>query len=286
MAKLGIRAYYKLHPYKVMTGQNGMKYVDRHTVRTEHINLSLSNSKTGKVIAFNLPVEMSCDHKCECYSKRNCYACGGCYNFSLNQAMYAENLTFFLMHNSSDFVERITTAIKRHKSRKLFRWFTCGDILNKRFLACMIEIARQNPGIKFWTYTKKYEIVNRYIDEYGIDAMPGNLTIIFSHWRNDDGTYFPMNNKHNLPTSEFVPMGQEEMIERVTFVCPCSNPGIVEHCENCSHPCYDLKHGQSMALIEHSTQRTRERDNVIKALRGKMKDFDLIAFLKSFPMAA
>ena len=283
---MGIRRHYKKNPYTVLTGKNGMKYVDRKTVRTEHINLSLSNSKTGKVIAFNLPIESTCKHDCECYSGKKCYACGGCYNFSLNQAMYAENLTFFLMHESADFVAKITAAIKRHRSRKLFRWFTCGDIVNRRFLACMIAIAKENPGIKFWTYTKKYEIVNKYIDDFGQDAIPENLAIIFSHWQNDDGTYYPMDNRHNMPTSEFIPMGEEEQIEKVTFVCPCSNPGIVEHCENCSHPCYELKRGESMALVEHSTERTKERDSVIKAMRGKMKDFNLVDFLKSFAKAA
>lgn len=276
------RLFYKLNPATVKIGVNGLKFVDPKTVRDNELNFSWKNSKTGNVIAFNLPVELTCDHKCECYSKRNCYACGGCYMFSFNQALYSENLKYFNSHKTEEFIEKVVNTIKRHHSRVLFRWFTCGDIPNKRFVKAMVEIAKQCPEITFWTYTKKYMIVNQYVKENGLDSIPSNLTIVFSHWMNDDGTYFPMVNTYNFPTSEFIPMGKEELLASVNHVCPCSNPGIVEHCANCSTPCYKLKHGESMALVEHSTARTKDRDSKIKELRGKIKDFDLIAFLKSF----
>lgn len=149
----------------------------------------------------------------------------------------------------------------------------------------MCEIARRNPNIKFWTYTKKYGIVNSYVKQNGIDAIPENLVIVFSHWMNDDGTYYPMYNPYEFPTSEFIPMGKEEMLDSVTNVCPCSNPAVFENCANCSHPCYELKHGQSMGLVEHSTIRTKARDTAIKAAhtaKKAMGNFNLVDFLKSF----
>lgn len=284
MARLGPRAYYRLHNYAVRIGGNGLKYVPFRSVRNDGVNFSWKNSKTGRVIAFNLPVELTCDHKCECYSKKNCYACGGCYQFTLNQALYSENLYYFLTHSKAEFIAVIVDAIKRHKSRILFRWFTCGDIPNRKFFECMVEIARECPDIKFWTYTKKYAIVNSFIDEFGYDAIPENLTIIFSHWQNDDGTFFPMDNRHDMPTSEFIPMGKEDMLNDVDHVCPCSDPTVHETCETCKTPCYSLKRGQSMALVEHSTPRTLDRDKAIKAARqaGTVDNFDLVAFLKSF----
>jgi hypothetical protein len=282
MARLGARAYYKLNNYAVRVGVNGNKYVSLKTVRNDGVNLSYKNSKTGRVIAFNLPVELTCKHDCECYSKKNCYACGGCYQFTLNQALYSENLVYFLTHSNAEFVQAISEKIRRAKSRILFRWFTCGDIPNKRFLSCMVEIAKENPSITFWTYTKKYAIVNKWIAENG--ELPENLTIVFSHWMNDDGTYYTMENPHEMPTSEFIPMGKEDLLNTVTHICPCSDPNSKEHCETCKTPCYSLKKGESMALVEHSTARTKERDKAIKEAKesGKLKDINLIEFLKSW----
>lgn len=280
---MNIRDYFKLNPYTVAKGLNGMTYVLLNTVRKNHVHLSFQNSKTGKVIAFNLPVEYSCDHRCECYSERKCYACHGCYMFSLNQAIYSENLSYFKNHTTAEFIEIICKEISRHKSRKHFRWFTCGDILNTRFLEAMIEIAKRNPSIRFWTYTKKYAIVNSYVKQNGLESIPKNLKIIFSHWMNDDGSYFPMYNPYHFPTSEFIPMGKEEMLETVTHVCPCSNPNVHQNCCNCDHPCYELNFGESMALVEHSTDRTKDRDKAIKkAWESGKKVFNLVSFLKSF----
>ena len=133
----------------------------------------------------------------------------------------------------------------------------------------MVKIAIDNPGIKFWSYTKKYSIVNKWINANG--DLPENLVIIFSHWMNCDGSYFPMNNPHNLPTSEFIPFGREELKETVTHICPCSDPSVVATCATCDHPCYKLCKGESMALLEHSTKATKQRDKDIKAAKASLK---------------
>lgn len=278
-----IRAFYKKHPYAVRIGGNGKKYVPIKTVACDQLNTSMQNKKTGKVIAFNLPVELTCDHKCECYSLADCYACGGCYQFSNNQAEYSENLNYFNNHTAEEFINAMIDIIKSHPSRSLFRWFTCGDIVNVKFLYCMVEIAKRCENIRFWTYTKKYGIVNTYVAQYGLESIPENLHIIFSHWMNRDGSYYPMYNPHNFPVSEFIPYGREDLLSNVTHVCPCSDPTKFEHCENCKTPCYELKHGESMGLVEHSTPRTKARDTAIKALKAAGTKIDnLIDFLKSF----
>jgi len=252
--------------YRVQIGKNGKPYVALDTVSTDVIHVSDGNSKTGPCLNFNFPVEMTCDHRCECYSSGKCYACSGCYLFASNQLQYAENLAFFRA-NSGEFVKAIQVAIDSAK-KTLFRWFTCGDIPNMAFLSCMVEVARNNPTMKFWSYTKKYTIVNSWISENG--ELPENLKIIFSHWLNDDGSYFPMENPYNLPTSEFIPFGKEQEAEKVTHVCPCSDPTKKVTCATCDHPCYTLNHGESMALLEHSTSRTKERDKAIKEAKNNL----------------
>lgn len=253
--------------YKIATGKNGKKYVLRETVESVY-HYTDGNSKTGKAGNYNLPIEYTCNHDCECYKEGLCYACGGCYQFPDNQALYSENLNFFNMSTDNEFISVVSWSIAKDKLT-LWRWFTIGDIPNTRFLACMVAIAKENPQVKFWSYTKKYSIVNAWIDKNG--DLPKNLVIIFSHWLNRDGTYYSMENPHNLPTSEFIPIGKEELTKTVTHVCPCSDPTVKSTCATCDHPCYTLKSGESMALLEHSTKATKARDKAIKEAKAQLK---------------
>lgn len=250
--------------------KNGMSYIDCNDVSPVLHVTKQGNSKTGTPVgSYNFSPEQSCDHNCECYKNKTCYACGGFYMMSKNMYGYAENLSYFLKTKNEEFVEMFCKQLSENKNRK-FRFFTSGDILNRRFFDCMIGIARKMPNVRFWSYTKKYSIVNAWCDENGIENFPKNLKIIFSHWLNEDGTYFPMENPYNFPTSEFIPLGKEELAANVTHICPCSNPDVFTTCDTCDHPCYELNFGESMALLEHSTNRTKRRDKEIKAAHDKL----------------
>ena len=253
--------------YDVKIGENGHAFVTIESVRPV-FHATDGNSKTGKAGNYNLPIEYTCKHNAPCYQTAACYACNGCYNFHDNQAMYSENLKFFMLASDEEFISAVVAFIDENRLQ-LFRYFTCGDIPNTRFLFLMTEIAKRRPAVKFWSYTKKYEIVNNFLKSG--KTLPENLVIVFSHWLNDDGTYFPMENPFNLPTSEYIPMGKEYLAESVTHVCPCSNPESIETCATCDHPCYTLKPGESMALMEHSTGRTKERDRELKARKAEKK---------------
>lgn len=252
--------------YNVRINAAGFRYVTKESAASDRLNLSDGNSKTGPALTFSLPIEYTCDHRCECFKNGICYGHGGCYIHGSNQVLYTENLNFFNAQPSPVFVAAVSLAIAV-SGCSIFRWFGIGDLPCARFLACMVEIANQNPGVRFWAYTKKYNIVNKYIEENG--TLPENLVVIFSHWLNEDGSYFPMENPHKQPTSEFIPLGQEDKAETVTHICPCSDPDSTAHCSNCPFPCYTLKAGQSMALLEHSTKRTKGRDKELKEAKAK-----------------
>ena len=250
------------------TGDNGKMFVPLNSVSCDYFHITEGNEKTGKAWNYNMSIELTCSHACECYKKGLCYACSGCYQFTRNQMVYTENVAYFFNHSIAEIVETFQFAIDCNPTIKLFRFFTCGDIPNSKFIKIMVKLAINNPDIEFWTYTKKYQLINTYIDEHG--NLPDNLTVIFSHWLNSDGSYFPMNNPNNMPTSEFIPIGQEDHIN-VTHICPCSDPSVISTCATCEHPCYRLKHGQSMALLEHSTSATKQRDREIKAAKKALK---------------
>ena len=200
-------------PYEIRKAViNGKNFVTMRSVDNCFVHIAEGNSKTGeKCINFNLSIENSCDHNCECYKEGKCYAEGGCYLYGDNQAGYTENSKFILNHSNEVILKAWQLAIDFY-GYKHFRFFTCGDIPFYRFIDCMVIIAKNNPDIRFWSYTKKYALVNKWIDENG--SLPENLVIVFSHWLNNDGTYFPMNNRHNLPTSEFIPFGMEHLAEK------------------------------------------------------------------------
>lgn len=256
--------------YNIRKGGNGLNFISyRDAAGVLHVTKK-GNSKTGsRVGCYNFPVEESCNHNCECYKKGICYACGGFYQMPDNMNGYAENLAFFLKSDSKTFCDAFCDQLAAN-GNKLFRYFTIGDILNRRFFDCMIENARRMPHVTFWSYTKKYNIVNSWCDENGIENFPENLHIIFSHWMNEDGSYFPMNNPYDFPTSEFIPFGREDLAGKVTHICPCSDPDVVATCATCDHPCYKLAHGESMGLLEHSTKQTKSRDKAIKAAHKKL----------------
>jgi len=249
-------------------GQNGKKFVDLDSVQPV-FHATNGNSKTGPAGNYNLPIEYTCRHDCECYKLGRCYACQGCYLFLDNQALYSENYKYYKVNTAETLAQAIVCYIDEN-NLKLFRYFTCGDIPGAKFMDAVVIAAAARPNVKFWLYTKKYHIVNKYLDDNGADVIPGNVSIIFSHWMNDDGSYFPMDNPYGFATSEFIPLGQEELTEQVTHVCPCSDPTVKATCATCDHPCYDLKRGESMALLEHSTKRTKARDKAIKAAKAAL----------------
>lgn len=255
----------------IARGQNGVIYCRKEGVTDSIFHISENgNDKTGFAVNVNFPIEYTCRHDCECYKNGLCYACQGCYLYPANQAGYSENYNYYKSATNEEMLKTFQLVIDNVKNISLWRYFTCGDIPDKRFLQIMVDFALANPSVRFWSYTKKYHIVNEWIDENG--NLPDNLKIIFSHWMNNDGTYFPMNNKHNLPTSEFIPLGKEYLAETVTHICPCSNPNVLATCATCDCPCYGLCNGQSMALLEHSTKETKKRDKEIRESKKALKD--------------
>lgn len=263
-------------PYTLAMGQNGRQFVTLDSVEP-CVHVYMGNDKVGAhVMGVNLPIELTCRHDCECYLKRKCYACQGCYVFPENQAIYAETLKAFLTDPDA-FRDAVAVQIMVHLHEIVgFRWFTCGDFPNDLFFQIAVDIANMFPEVEFWAYTKKYGIINRYVEKHGLDAIPANLCIIFSHWLNDDGTYLDMPNPYDFPTSEFIPAGKEEMADLMTWVCPCSDPTSTATCDICDKGkdgkgCRALKHGESMALMEHSTSATKARDRELKAAKKALK---------------
>lgn len=265
----------KITHYVMAADTYGVKYVVCDENVDACLSMSIGNDKVGKKVwCLNFPIYYTCDHRCECYKEHKCYAQGGCYNYGSNQLKYTQNFKFIQEHTIEEIAAEILKIMATDISIKKFRYFTCGDFTQKILEAAVI-VAKTREDVEFWAYTKKYAIVNHYVKTHGNSitaAIPSNLAIVFSHWMNEDGTYFPMENPYNFPTSEFIPCGREELAKTVTHICPCSDPSVVATCETCEHPCYRLKEGQSMALLEHSTTATAARDAILRKAHKALKE--------------
>lgn len=260
----------KLAYYLTPAGKK-IGYIDHNKVFSYVFNAPYgTNRKTGKhTIVISFPVAQTCVN-CECKNKKKCYGLTGTFCFPDNQIRLSENLSFYFAHTAGEIASEIIKAIDSHQNVAFVRLFGVGDCPGEKFIDAVNIAANARPDIPFYGYTKKYKMYNHFVSTHGDSydiAFPDNVTWIFSHWLNDDGTYFEMDNPYNFPTSEFIPAGKEYLIKTVTHVCPCSNPEKEGHCETCENPCYKLRPGESMALLEHSTTATKARDKFIKAAR-------------------
>jgi len=123
---------------------------------------------------------------------------------------------------------------------KFMRWHSSGDIVDTRYLEGMCWLARRHKGTKFLCFTKKYELVNEYLNGH---RKPSNLILVLSNWGN-----WQCNNPHNLPTS-WVEFGIESdaLIPKKATKCN----GNCSECCNTESSCWNMKKGDSVYFHKH-----------------------------------
>lgn len=194
-------------------------------IPVEDIKMAISkgNRKIGRVMNVSLPPLLSCANCSGC--SKLCYDIKACLQYPdtvIDARM--RNLTI-LQKDREEYFRRINDAISRRRLHKFFRWHVAGDIIDADYFARMVEIARRHPDFKFWTYTKNYAVVNRWVDENGRGALPANLSVMFSEWRG-----MPMDNPHGFP--EFRVVFKDET-PPAGFYCP----GNCDVCKEINRGC-------------------------------------------------
>jgi hypothetical protein len=117
------------------------------------------------VININQDPALSCRPDAPC--RGVCYACKGHYCFANVKNALQGNFWAYL-HDPKGYFETISavvakkeaTAIKRGDEHPIVRWHSAGDIVDARYFKGMIGVAKANPAVDFYAYTKQYEIVN------------------------------------------------------------------------------------------------------------------------------
>lgn len=123
---------------------------------------------------------------------------------------------------------------------RFFRYHVSGDIPDNVYLAHMIDIAERNPHCEMLCFTKKYNLVNDFLDFGG--TIPQNLHIIFSGWHDIE-----MVNPYNLPEAHVRYRDGSTTARENAKLCG----GNCTECAITDGGCWTAKHGEQVVFNEH-----------------------------------
>jgi hypothetical protein len=119
-----------------------------------------------------------------------CYARSGTYNFSNVKAAHVRNLELIL-DDSMGWKTRVSEELKakRYQENKSVRIHDSGDFFSEEYFLLWVDIAKENPHVFFYAYTKEVAMVKRH-------QLPDNFVIIFSMGGTQDYLVDKENDRH------------------------------------------------------------------------------------------
>jgi len=219
--------------------------------------------KKGERNSFGIPAIKTCPGATEsckavCYAKKGFFAMPIQKNFY--QANY-ETLKLWLMTLSvEECAERFAKEIEKNNRSGIFRWNIGGDIFESKYLEMMVKIAYLLPRIRFWVYTRSFDIFINYMKGNNISRghLPRNLSVIASYdkdnvdWRyksngisaRDIGKYF-----YTVTYMGDKKAAQKAFPDRKWITCP-ADAGKIElqsACAKCKL-CFNTKKHNEIAI--------------------------------------
>lgn len=196
------------------------------------VKISTGNSKLGAIPSVSLPSIVTC-RKCACQQK--------CYANKLERLRpsvrnaYAHNLSV-LTQDPETYWREVEAAIMM---TRFFRFHVSGDIPDAQYLSKMVEASGRNPHCNILCFTKKFEIVNTYLEE---NSLPENLHIIFSGW-----VGLEMSNPFLLPEAHVLYRDGTTTAREDAKLCG----GNCTECAKTDGGCWSLKRGEQVVFNEH-----------------------------------
>lgn len=197
------------------------------------VKISKGNSKLGAIPSVSLPSIKTC-RQCACREK--------CYAQKLERLRpsvknaYEHNLGVLLSEPTTYWREVEASVMMS----RFFRFHVSGDIPNAAYLENMVAVAERNSHCEILCFTKRYEMVNEFIQKNG--ELPSNLHMIFSGW-----VGLEMANPFSLPEAHV----------RYRDGSTTARDGAVECGGNCTEcaltegGCWNLQKGQQVVFNEH-----------------------------------
>lgn len=198
-----------------------------------HVHISRGITKLGQNIpSVSLPPGITCREGVAC--SKLCYARKGRFAFKHNKELLQRNLDVWL--NDPEGYERDIT-IAAFTSR-FFRYHSAGDIPDENYIKMMVRVANVCPCTSFLCFTKKYELVDKYITENG--QLPENLNIIYSAW----GDLVP-DNPYKMPVAYIRFKKTDTYIPENAIQCS----GYCGACVQTGKSCWNLKSGTADCVV-------------------------------------
>lgn len=204
------------------------------TGAVSRVSISNANSKMGNVASVSILPFLSCPGRCAGSCGVKCYAAklanirpSVLKSYAINQAL--------AMYRPDLYWAQVNVAVM---SVRYFRFHVSGDILNRDYFDHVVEVARSNQKTEILMFTKRYEIVNKWIADNG--ELPENLHILFSGWEN----LKPVN-PHKLPETNVFKSEDEirddwKLCGGNCFNCACRGVG-----------CWQAGKGETVAFKLH-----------------------------------
>lgn len=197
------------------------------------IKLSKGNSKMGSIPSVSLPAIKTC-RQCACQEK--------CYAYKLERLRpavrnaYQHNLEVLLKEPETYWREVEASVMMS----RFFRFHVSGDIPTQEYLANMVAVAGRNSHCEILCFTKRYEMVNEFIEKNG--ELPSNLHMIFSGWIGLD-----MVNPFSLPEAHVRYRDGSTTAREDAIECG----GNCTECALTEGGCWNLQKGQQVVFNEH-----------------------------------
>ena len=202
------------------------------------VSISSGNTKMGKVASVSLLPILTCPGRCNGTCGDKCYAKKLALLRPTVARAYARN-TAVARIAPACFFKAVRSAMEK---AEYFRFHVSGDILNPGYLQWIVELCEDVPACQVLMFTKRYEMVNYYIEKHG--SLPGNLHCLFSGWTN----LFPTEsgfNPYHLP--ETTVYAKDEDIRPEWTLCG----GNCLDCAIHDGGCWAAKPGETIAFKIH-----------------------------------
>lgn len=169
---------------------------------TMEISLAKGNSKLGKgVYALNLmPGSKPLSTKDKGQLTNVTGTCAGCcdgcenYCYAVKDARRFHNTvipsvgknTEIMRHDMDKGFKQVKEKLIENKA-KVLRWHSSGEIMNYNYLLHMVKLAVELPDVQFYFYTKRFGLIEKYLNECG--DLPENLVCNISEWKGNTEGY-------------------------------------------------------------------------------------------------
>lgn len=197
------------------------------------VKISSGNSKMGSVPSVSLPSIKTC-RQCACSTK--CYAQKLERLRPVVRNAYQHNLEV-LMNEPETYWREVEASVMMSR---FFRFHVSGDIPTAEYLANMVAVAMRNSHCEILCFTKRYEMVNEFIEKNG--ELPSNLHMIFSGWIG-----LNLVNPFSLPEAHVRYRDGSTTAREDAIECG----GNCTECALTEGGCWNLQKGQQVVFNEH-----------------------------------